>query len=179
MSKKLMILGASILQLPAIVRAKELGHFVISVDIDKNAIGFPYADVNEVISTVDIPEVLKCAKRHNIDGIMTLSTDMPMQTVATVAEDMKIHGINLATAIKATDKAQMRMALRDANVAIPDFYIASTLEEYKDAVPNFSGKYIVKPADSSGSRGVCLVENKSQENAAFGYSKNIQQVEKF
>ena len=38
--KKIMILGASILQLPAIRKAKEMGLQVITVDMDENAIGF-------------------------------------------------------------------------------------------------------------------------------------------
>ena len=38
--KKIMILGASILQLPAIIKAKEMGLQVIAVDMDPEAIGF-------------------------------------------------------------------------------------------------------------------------------------------
>ena len=40
MNKRIMILGASILQLPAIKKAKELGLNVIVVDMNPNAIGF-------------------------------------------------------------------------------------------------------------------------------------------
>ena len=50
-AKKIMILGASILQLPAIQKAKEMGLEVIAVDMNPNAIGFGEADViKEVIS---------------------------------------------------------------------------------------------------------------------------------
>ena len=38
--KKIMILGAGILQLPAIKKAKEMGLSVIAVDMDPNAVGF-------------------------------------------------------------------------------------------------------------------------------------------
>ena len=40
-----MILGASILQLPAIIKAKEMGLQVIAVDMDPEAIGFKEKDV--------------------------------------------------------------------------------------------------------------------------------------
>ena len=40
MMKKIMILGASILQLPAIKKAKKMGLEVIAVDMNKDAIGF-------------------------------------------------------------------------------------------------------------------------------------------
>lgn len=57
-----MILGASILQLPAILKAKEMGLHVIAIDMDKNAVGFKYSDVCECISTIDIPRVMEVAK---------------------------------------------------------------------------------------------------------------------
>lgn len=41
--KRIMILGASALQVPAIKKAKELGYQVILVDYDENAVGFALA----------------------------------------------------------------------------------------------------------------------------------------
>ena len=87
-----MILGASVLQLPAILTAKEMGLYVIAVDMDKNAIGFKYSDVSEVISTIDVSGVIEVAKKHNINGVMTLASDMPMKTVAAVAKELKLLG---------------------------------------------------------------------------------------
>ena len=52
--KKLLIIGASILQLPAIKRAKELGFYVAVIDYDPGAIGIPYADEYFNVSTIDI-----------------------------------------------------------------------------------------------------------------------------
>ena len=69
MSKKIMILGAGILQLPAIQKAKEMGLEVIAVDMDEDAAGFPYADVAVKESTIDTPKVLEAARKLNIDGI--------------------------------------------------------------------------------------------------------------
>ena len=51
MQKKIMILGASALQVPAIKKAKELGYQVILVDYDSNAVGFSLADIKLVVST--------------------------------------------------------------------------------------------------------------------------------
>ena len=83
--KKIMILGASILQLPAIKKAKEMGLEVVVVDMNPDAVGFQTEGIEkEIISTIDIPEIVKAAKRHSIDGIMTLATDMPMRAVAAV-----------------------------------------------------------------------------------------------
>ena len=120
--KKLMILGASILQLPAIIKAKEMGLHVIAVDMDQNAVGLQYADTKLIISTIDIVNVVKAAKEYNIDGIMTLASDMPMRAVAAVAKELNLIGIDDDTALKAPNKAYMRQCLKDNNVHIPIFY---------------------------------------------------------
>ena len=60
--KKLMILGAGILQLPAILKAREMGIETVAVDMDPNAVGFAHADTALVISTIDTPNVLKAAR---------------------------------------------------------------------------------------------------------------------
>ncbi|MBQ8359141.1 MAG: ATP-grasp domain-containing protein [Oscillospiraceae bacterium] len=160
MKNKLMILGASILQLPAIEQAAEMGLQVIAVDMNPEAVGFRVPGVTrEVISTIDIPAIVEAAKRHRIDGIMTLATDMPMRSVAAVAEAIGLVGISPETAVKATNKAEMRKALKAANVPVPAFFKVSDMAQYKAAAGQFSGPFVVKPADSSGSRGIYLVKD--------------------
>lgn len=175
--KKIMILGASILQLPAIKKAKEMGLEVVVVDMNPDAVGFQTEGIEkEIISTIDIPEIVKAAKRHAIDGIMTLATDMPMRAVAAVAKEMNLIGISADTAVKATNKAEMRKALKKAGVPIPVFYKVSTKEEYLEAVGKIKEagyRCIIKPADNSGSRGIDLLKDYDSETVekAYNYSK--------
>ena len=172
--KRIMILGASILQLPAIIKAKEMGLEVVAVDMDPHAIGFQSADFPLTISTIDIPKVIDAARQFDVDGVMTLASDMPMRTVAAVAKELNLIGISEDTALKATNKALMRECLRQHQVPIPMFFHVAEYENYLDAVREFKGKFIVKPADNSGSRGVYLVEDPQDTAAikyAFEYSK--------
>lgn len=172
--KSIMILGASIFQLPAIIKAKEMGLKTIVVDMDREAVGFKEADVFLEISTIDIPKVVEAAKKYNIDGVMTLATDMPVRTIAAIAKEMKINGVDEATALNATNKAVMRECLKKNNVPVPIFYRANTKEEYTEAVMQFKHKCIVKPADNSGSRGVFLIDDLndgSQIEYAYEHSK--------
>lgn len=171
--KKIMILGASILQVPAIKKAKEMGLYVIAVDMDKDAVGFEYADKSYVISTLDEDAVLDAARKERIDGIMTIASDRPMMTVAKVVEEMVLSGINCQTALNATNKTIMRKCLQDANVPIPLFHVARNREEFLIGINKFRNKCILKPADNSGSRGIFLIENVQNLdliNKAYDYT---------
>lgn len=175
MNKKIMILGASILQLPAIQQAKAMGYHVIAVDMNPDAVGFQESGIEkEIISTIDIPAVVEAARRHNIDGVMTLASDMPMRSVAAVAKELGLVGITDDTALKATNKAVMRQALKEHNVPIPKFFRVASAEAYSEAVKQFHCAFIVKPADNSGSRGIFKIEDLSDEQAikqAYEYSR--------
>ena len=170
-AKTIMILGASILQLPAIEKASEMGLRLIVADMNPDAVGFSVPGViKEVASTIDIAGVTEAAEKHCIDGIMTLATDMPMRTVAAVAERLGIVGISRETAVNATDKSVMRRVLSEAGVPVPVFYKVSDSEAFREAVLKMSGPFMVKPADSSGSRGIIKVENAADAEKAYEYA---------
>ncbi|EMF0554452.1 ATP-grasp domain-containing protein [Enterococcus faecium] len=177
MHKRIMILGASILQLPAIEKALEMGLQVVGVDMNPEAIGLQVEGViPEIISTIDIPAVVEAAKRHKIDGVMTLASDMPMRTVAAVAKELDLIGITSDTALRVTNKAEMRKVLKEHNVSIPEFYKVSNEVEYEKAILSLQFPIIVKPADNSGSRGIFKLESGEDIEliqAAYKYSKEF------
>lgn len=165
--KKLMILGASVLQIPAILEAKKMGLYVIAVDMNPNAEGFSYADKKIVVSTTDTEKVLEEAKKNKIDGIITIASDRPMTTVAKVVKELNLIGIDEITAINATNKSKMRDVLKKNNVPIPMYFSVSNYDEYIKAINKIREKNyrcIIKPADNSGSRGIRLVNNYDSEN---------------
>lgn len=172
-----MILGASILQLPAIQKAVDMGLRVIVIDADSEAIGFKEKKIiRKQISTIDTENILKIAKEYKIDGIMTVASDMPIQSISYVVEELGLAGIRKEKALKATNKVMMRECLKDHQVPIPVFCKVNTKYEYQEAVKKFKSKCIVKPADNSGSRGVYLLSDLSDKiaiNKAFEYSKQF------
>ena len=170
--RKLLIIGASILQLPAIKKAKELGYYVGVIDYDENAIGIKYADEFFNVSTIDIDGVAETAKKFNPVGIMTLATDMPMRSVAKASKECNLPGITMDTAIKATDKGEMIKAFEEKGVAHPWFFIAEDEEKFNQIKDKVEFPCIMKPTDSSGSRGVVLVESLSELEKEYGYTKN-------
>lgn len=155
--KKLMIVGASVLQLPAILKAKEMGLHVAVVDFNPQAIGIPYADEYYNASTMDEDAVLAAAEEYKPDGVMTLATDMPMRGVAKTSDKLHLHSINYETAVKATDKYDMIKAFKEHDVPSPWFFVSDTMEELKAHEAETSFPCIIKPTDNAGSHGVAKV----------------------
>lgn len=170
--KKLLIIGASILQLPAIKKAKEMGYYVGVIDYNSNAVGIKYADEFFNVSTIDVEGVAETAKKFNPCGIMTLATDMPMRSVAKASKECGLPGITMDTAIKATDKAEMIKTFEEKGVAHPCFFIADNEDEFNNIKDKVSFPCIMKPTDSSGSRGVVLVESLKELEKQYSYTKN-------
>ena len=168
--KKLLIIGASILQLPAIKLAKELGYYVGVIDYDSNAVGIPYADEYFNVSTIDIDGVTQAATEFKPDGIMTLATDMPMRSIARACETLGLHGISFDTAIKSTDKGEMIKAFEANDVEHPWYFILSSPEELDGVMDKISFPCVSKPTDNSGSRGVMLIHNAEDLTEAVSYS---------
>lgn len=170
--KKVLIIGASILQLPAIRKAKELGYYVGVVDYNPNAIGIAEADKYFNVSTIDVDGVVNVAREFKPDGIMTLATDMPMRAVAKACEVCHLPGISFDTAIKATDKGEMIKAFEAAGVDHPWYYIVPAQPFLNKVIGKITYPCIMKPTDNAGSRGVVLCHNKKELVSEYEYSHN-------
>ena len=169
--KKLLIIGASILQVPAIKKAKELGYHVGVIDYDPHAVGIPLADEYFNVSTIDIDGVAQTAKAFAPDGIMTLATDMPMRSIAKATAVCGLPGITMDTAIKSTDKGEMIKAFAENGVTHPWFFIADDQEAFEAIKPQVAFPCIMKPTDNSGSRGVVLCHSLAELEQEYAYSR--------
>ena len=168
--KKLLIIGASILQLPAIKKAKEMGFYVGVVDYNPNAVGIPFADEFFCVSTIDVEGVTKTAEAFAPNGIMTLATDMPMRSIAAACEKLGLPGISRDTALKSTDKGEMIKCFEAKGVEHPWYFILPSKAELGKISEKITYPCITKPTDNSGSRGVMLVHSEKELLDAVSYS---------
>ena len=168
--KKIMIVGASVLQLPAILKPKEMGLQVAVVDYDPKAIGIQYADEYYNASTMDEDAVLESAKKSLPDGIMTLATDMPMRGVAKVSDYLHLHSIPYSTALVATDKYDMIKAFKAHGVPSPWYYVVDSADGLDEIKDKLSYPCVMKPTDNAGSHGVVLAHDLDELKRSFEYS---------
>ena len=171
--KRILILGASRLQLPGILKAKEMGLYVGVVDQDPLAVGIDYADEFYEVSTIDEIGVAEVAKIFQADGIITLATDMPMRSVSFACQLLGLPSLDYDVAVKTTDKFLMRVALEKASLPIP-WYVNLEDPDLLDASQIPFYPCVSKPVDSSGSRGVRYIESYEEllESVHYSFSKS-------
>lgn len=177
--KKLLILGAMEMHVPLIKRAKEMGNYVITVDYIPENPGHKLADEAYFDSTTDLDAVLELSKKLNIDGIMTYNSDPAAATAAYVAEELGLPG-NPYQAVKImSEKNLFREFLSSNNLNVPKFW---NFNAEADAINNkgeFEYPVIIKPVDSSGSKGVTVVRNKDDIEIAIKEALQKSRSKKF
>ena len=156
--KKLMILGAGANQLPAIQKAKDLKLFVITADYLPENIGHRFSDISVDCSTVDRDGILAAAKDLEINGIVTIASDVATATVAFVADVLGLPGYSLHTAEIMSNKARFRRTQEEYGLTRPHFVAGCDFAEIKGRVALLSPPLVFKPVDSSGSRGITRVD---------------------
>lgn len=164
--KKLLILGAMEMHVPLIKRAKELGYYVITCDYIPENPGHKIADEAYFDSTTDLNAVLNLATKLKIDGIMTYNSDPAASTAAYVAEKLGLPG-NPYEAVKTmSEKNLFREFLVKNDLNAPKFTSFTDSNIMQEQIDGFSFPIIVKPVDSSGSKGVTVVNDKQEMEKA-------------
>ena len=157
-----LFVGAGRHQCRAILRAQELGLRVVGVDRNPDAAGLQEADVAEAVDFSDVAAVIDVARRHRVDGVLTVSADRAVPIVATVAEALGLPGIGTQTAHLMTHKIAMRRTLADAGVPQPRFAAARDLQSARAALATVGVPAVLKPADSGGQRGVFFIGSEDE-----------------
>ena len=166
--KKVMILGANNGQIPFINICKSMGAEVMAVSVKGNYPGFVIADKCYYCDIRDKDKVLKIARDEKVDAVLTDQTDVSVPTAAFVSECLGLPGIGYDTAMKFSDKYIMRCEAQKAGVAVPKFGQAGNYEEAERLVLDMRFPVMVKPTNSSGSRGVRKIYSLEELKDAVG-----------
>src|SRR5580765_518863 len=153
------MVGAGRHQRRAIQRAQELGLRVVGVDRNPDAPGLAEADVGEVVDFTDVAAVTEVGRRHDVEGVLTVSADRAVPVVAAVADALGLPGIGADTAHVLTHKVAMRRRFGEMGVSQPRFAAARTLHEARAAAATVGFPAVLKPADSGGQRGIFRLDS--------------------
>ncbi|MFY0741958.1 ATP-grasp domain-containing protein [Solibacillus silvestris] len=173
--KKLLMLGGSYLQVPAIKKARDLGHYVISCDYLEDNPGHQFAHEYYNVSTTDKEAVLELAQNLKVDGIVCYVADSGAPTVAYVAEKLGLPSYPSKSIEILTNKDKFRQFQMENGFNIPRARGYSSCEEAEVDFHNFNMPVMIKPVDSSGSKGISKIDTidllKEKASHALEFSK--------
>ena len=149
-----------------VMTAKDMGIYVIVADNNPNSPSKRFADKSLDISTDKIDELEAFCRNEQIDGVFTGFEDFNIHIAQELCHrlDLSFYATKEQLDI-VTNKVEFKDACRKYGVPV--------IEQYTLAEAKSDGKYpyIIKPADSYGSRGITICRNA--EELDKGYTKAI------
>jgi len=158
MKKKIAIIGASYLQLPLVLKAKEMGLETICFAWMNGAVARTAADKFYPISVTEKEKILRVCRTERIDAVATIASDIAVPVVAHLVSNLNLIGNTPESAYISTNKYAMRKALSSSDVNCPEFLKICALDNLPEKTAALRFPLIVKPCDRSGSAGVTKVE---------------------
>ncbi|MCF0242205.1 MAG: ATP-grasp domain-containing protein [Treponema sp.] len=154
-----LILGAGLMQGPAITTAKKTGFKVFVVDADENAVCVKDADVFKKIDLKAKEEILEYARTiSDLKAVFTAGTDFSA-SVSYIAHALNLPAHSYEAAMNASNKFLMRNCFAKNNVPSPNFIKVS---ENNIIWPDFDYPFVVKPCDNMGGRGCRMVRSEKE-----------------
>jgi phosphoribosylamine-glycine ligase len=169
-SRRLMILGAGAFQIAAIRRARQLGHHVITVDDDLRNPGHRFSHESLECSTADAAGVLTSARSSGIDGVFTMASDVAIPALAHVCAELGLLGPSRDVARLFTRKDVLREFQVTSGFDHPAWVHGSDFDEVRTHLGKLPHELVVKPADTSGSRGVALMNASDERALSFAFT---------
>ena len=169
-----LILGAGLMQKPAILASKELGYNTVVIDADSKAVCVPLADKFYQIDLKAKEQILELAEKLQKEGVLkaifTAGTDFSA-SVSYVCEKLGLHAHSHEAALNTSIKTRMRQCFADKGVPSPAF-MKITEKELADKsssealLKQILGKMafpvVVKPVDNMGARGCRMVRSEAE-----------------
>lgn len=174
--KKILLLGGSAQQVVAIETAKRLGYYTVLCDFLTDNPGQHKADKFYLVSTTDKDAVLKVAEEERVDGVLAYASDPAAPTAAYVAGKMGLPGSPYESAEILCNKDRFRNFLKENGFNAPTARGYSEAASALKDTEEFTLPVIVKPVDSSGSKGATVLHTwdnyKEAIDFAFSFSRS-------
>lgn len=171
--KKILLLGGSAQQIIAIKTAKKHGFYTVLCDFLPDNPGQHEADKFYLVSTTDKEAVLEVATKENVDGILAYASDPAAPTAAYVAEKLGLPTNPYKSVETLCNKDKFRAFLKENGFNAP---VSKGYSDSDVDTSLFSLPVIVKPVDSSGSKGATVLRDWSNLQKAcdfaFSYSRS-------
>jgi len=178
--KRLLVLGGSQISCEIIRHARAMGIVTGVTDwypIEKCPAKRD-ADEAYFVNTSDINAMVNLIKEKNFDGVITGFTDSVLPYYAEICERVGLPAYGTKEQFDVfIDKEKYKRLMREFDIpTIPDYDV--DLDKFEETTENIKYPVIVKPADSSGSRGITVCENKEELKVAISFAIETSKTKK-
>lgn len=157
--KRIMIIGAGEAQIPLIESAKNCGYYTIVCDMNPDAPGTKIANEFFCVSTKDRDMLLETAKNNSVDGIVA-NSEYAMRDVAYISTKLGLVGNDERSIGIFSSKNEFRALQKKIGIYSPLHIELSEQEQIEEYVDKMKFPIIIKPSESSGTRGTTKISNK-------------------
>lgn len=165
--KKILLLGGSAQQIVAIKTAQKHGFYTVLCDFLPDNPGQYEADKFYLVSTTDKEAVLKVAMDEKIDGVLAYASDPAAPTAAYVAEKLGLPTNPYESVETLCNKDRFRTFLKENGFNSPK---SAGYSDKNVDTSLFSLPVIVKPVDSSGSKGATVLHSWNGLDKALDFA---------
>lgn len=173
--KKILLLGGSAQQIVAIKTAKRLGYYTVLCDFLTDNPGQYEADKFYLVSTTDKDAVLEVARNEQVNSVLAYASDPAAPTAAYIAEKLGLPGNPYQSVETLCNKDRFRKFLLENGFSTPKAKGYASAEDALKEKENFEFPIIIKPVDSSGSKGATVLQSegglKNALDFAFSFSR--------
>jgi biotin carboxylase len=175
-TKRILFLGGAYSQIPIIKEAKNRGYYIITCDYLPENPGHKLAHEYHNISTTDINEVLKLAEKVKPDIVVAYASDPAAGVASFVSEKLGLPGNSFESVNILSNKDLFREFQKKHCFNAPKAVLIFQNENVKEKVEELHFPIIIKPSDSSGSKGISKIDTYSDlqpaMNLALTFSRN-------
>jgi biotin carboxylase len=170
--KRILFLGAAHFQIPPIEYARQAGYYVLTCDTRPDSPGHRLAHEAHNVSTVDHRGVMELARSRAVDGIVSFGSDVSALPAAVVAGALGLPGAAIETVEILTRKSLFRQFLSRTGLQQQRYGVfrRDNIGAAAAFAMDFGASTVIKPVDSSGSKGVSVVHSAAEIDCALGYA---------
>ena len=168
--KKILLLGGSAQQIVAIKTAKRLGYYTVLCDFLTDNPGQYEADKFYLVSTTDKDAVLEVAQKEHVDGVLAYASDPAAPTAAYITEKIGLPGNPFQSVKILCNKDRFRKFLLENGFSAPKANGYASVEDALNDKAHYEYPIIIKPVDSSGSKGATVLHSEDGLTIAFEFA---------
>lgn len=176
--KTVVVLPGNYAQIPLIEKSKLMGNRTLVITPEENSPAFPLADGHLQCDIFDFDHILKYCTEQRADAVISDVCDIAMPVIARLGKALNVPALDSESAELFTNKYAMREFCIEYGIPTPEYQFCESVEEVERFFDCMKSPVIIKPLDSSASKGVFKISEKAEIRQHFSETVTFSKTKK-